>query len=1249
MKTVIPNKPEHVTWTNDQWKAIMAKDQDILVAAAAGSGKTAVLVERIIQKILASEDPINIDELLVVTFTNASAAEMRHRIGEALEKAINEDPLSSHLRRQLGLLNSASISTLHSFCLDVVRKYYYMIDIDPGFRIADQTEADLLRDEVLDELFEREYGKSENESFYRLVDTFSNDRNDSAVQDLVLKLYDFSRSHPDPFMWLNQIVEMYDVTENTNIEQLPFIDILKFDIQLQISGARELLEQALELSKYPGGPAPRAENYLDDLFIVERMENAAAKGWKSLYETMNDWSFSRSKSCKGDEYDPDIVKEADDLRKAARGMLDKLAKELFSKTPEKFLKDMQDMKQVLATLVEVVKQFSQLFEKEKADRGLVDFSDLEHLCLEILLEPNEEEKGIIPSEIAISYQKQFKEVLVDEYQDTNMVQETIIKLVSTDSEFNGNLFMVGDVKQSIYRFRLAEPNLFLGKYLRFTREGENTGLRIDLSRNFRSRAEVLDGVNYIFKQIMGTNVGEIEYNHDAELIKGSGYPDDDSFPIEVAIIDQSDEEVDDQEEFENHLDHNELVQTKLEARYMAGKIRKMIDEENPIYELKTKSVRPTRYKDIVILVRSLSWAPEIMEEFKHYGIPVHVNLSTGYFEATEVSIMMSLLKIIDNPDQDIPLAAVLRSPIIGLSEEELAHIRLHTRKGSYYEACKMFISKIPDHDFGQAWEQVSQFFNQLHEWRNIARGGALSELIWQLYRDTGFYEFVGGLPGGKQRQANLRAFYDRARQYESTSFRGLFRFLRFIERMRDRGNDLGAARALGEQEDVVRIMTIHSSKGLEFPVVFVAGTARQFNMRDLYSSNLFDKEFGFACKYVNPEKRISYSSLPQLAFKRKKKMELLSEEMRVLYVALTRAKEQLFLVATVKNVEKKMKKWMKAMKQSDWLLSDQDRAQAKCYLDWIGMALVRHQDGENVRLASGGKCENEIFEHPSRWKIEVFSKNQFDEEIGNHQNADLTWQESVKKGQAIEIESTYKEEVYSRLSWEYAFPLSTKRMSKQSVSEIKRMFETRDEASSTQLIKRDSKLHYDRPKFMSEKGVLSPAERGTAMHTVMQHIPLDEQPTILSIELLLEELILKEIITNEQAEVVSSEQIVEFFQSDIGIRTISAKKVHREVPFTMGIPAREVYSDWDGFDENVLVQGIIDCIIEENDGVILLDYKTDTIQGRFPNGFSQAKNILARRYETQLNFYERAITEIWEKPVIGKYLYFFDGGEFLKL
>ncbi|MCJ7840387.1 helicase-exonuclease AddAB subunit AddA [Lederbergia sp. NSJ-179] len=1248
MKTSIPIKPKSVTWTDDQWKAIMAKGQDILVAAAAGSGKTAVLVERIIRKIIAEEDPIHVDQLLVVTFTNAAAAEMRHRIGEALEKAIDQDPTSTHLRRQLGLLNSASISTLHSFCLNVVRNHYYLVDIDPGFRIADQPEADLLRDEVLDDLFEYEYGLEGNERFYQLVDTFTNDRSDHALQELVFKLYDFSRSHPNPDQWLDQMVEMYDLPDDRSIDELPFIGALKFDIQLQLSAAKEMLHSALEIAHLPGGPSARVDNYLADLLIVKEMEEAYLHGWEDLYQVMNQWKFSRAKPCKGDEYDPPLIEEADQYRKKAKSMLEKLKKELFSRRPDAFLKDMREMKDVLKSLVALVKAFAHAYSLKKTEKGLVDFADLEHLCLEILLEKNE--LSITPSEIALSYRNQYKEVMVDEYQDVNLVQETILRLVSNEGEYGGNLFMVGDVKQSIYRFRLAEPNLFLDKYLHFTPTGEDSGLRIDLSRNFRSRKEVLDGVNFIFKQIMGSTVGEIEYNQAAELVTGAAYPElaSNPYPVEIALVDRSDEGEDLSEEVEG-FDSNELEQSRLEARLLAQKIRQMVDERKPVYHVKSKTEKPIQYKDIVILVRSLGWAPDLMEECKNAGIPVYADLSTGYFEATEVSIMLSLLKMIDNPDQDIPLAAVLRSPIIGLNEEELAHIRLHSRKGSYYHAVKEFIASSPSKEFTGAHERVTQLFAQLNEWRNSAREGALSSLIWQLYRDTGFYEFVGGLPGGKQRQANLRALYDRACQYELTSFRGLFRFLMFIERMQERGNDLGAARTLGEEEDVVRIMTIHSSKGLEFPVVLVGGIGRKFNKRDIQSSFLFDKEFGFASKYVNPEKRISYPSLPQIAFRKKKKMELLAEEMRVLYVAMTRAKEKLYLVGSVKNFEKEVKKWARVSQTPNWLLRDHDRAAATSYLDWIGMALARHEEGMNFLRDIEGMPNPTPIQHPSLWKIEVVSQQELAEELVAEEPMDEDWLTRVQRGETIPISSPKKEEVYKRLRWKYPYTLATSKMSKQSVTELKRLFEIKDEASGTQWMKRAQNIQYDRPKFMKKKGQLSSTEVGTVMHTVMQHIHLSHPPTNKSVQQLLDELVGKEILTLEQIEAISSNQIVHFFENELGKKLLTASKVYREVPFTMGIPAREIYTDWDSQNENILVQGIIDCVWEDENGISLLDYKTDTIEGKFPGGFSQAKHTLLQRYQAQLVLYERALRNIWGVPVNGKYLYFFDGGHILSL
>ncbi|MBS4172007.1 helicase-exonuclease AddAB subunit AddA [Bacillus sp. FJAT-49736] len=1249
MKTAIPIKPIDSTWTDDQWKAIMAKDQNILVAAAAGSGKTAVLVERIIQKIIAKEDPIDVDQLLVATFTNASAAEMRHRIGEALEKEIEMQPASARLRRQLSLLNRASISTLHSFCLDVIRKYYYLIDIDPGFRIADETERDLLRDEVLDDLFELEYGKENNDSFYRLVDTFTNDRSDAALQDLVSKLYDFSRSHPQPNRWLDELVEMYNVTEDMDIDGLPFMETLRFDIHLQLESAKSLLEDAYEVTKLPGGPAPRAENYLDYIEVVNKLLKAAAGPWNELFEAMNNWSFSKAKICKGDEYNKDLLKEADDYKKKAKDILDKLREELFSRKPAFFLRDMREMKDVISTLVSVVKEFAIKFEQMKMEKGLVDFTDIEHYCLDILGTVSADGSSLIPSEAALDYRKQFKEVLVDEYQDTNMVQETILQLVTHDSDENGNLFMVGDVKQSIYRFRLAEPNLFLAKYNRFTPNGDGTGLRIDLSKNFRSRQEVLTGTNYIFKQIMGENVGEISYDQEAELVKGASYPEEISYPIEVAFIDQEDatddESTDESAEENETIDKMDLEKSQLEARYIAQEIKKLINEQKEIFNPKTGSYRPIQYKDIVILLRSMSWAPEIMEEFKFAGIPIYASLSTGYFEATEVNIVMSLLKVIDNPYQDIPLAGVLRSPIVGLNEEQLAIIRIHSKNGAFYEALSLFLKENPTEKTEVLHEKLHIFIEKLNRWREGARTLALSDLIWQIFRDTHFYDFVGGLPGGKQRQANLRALYDRARQYEATSFRGLFRFLRFIERMQEKGNDLGAARALSEQEDVVRMMTIHSSKGLEFPVVFVAGLSRKFNMMDIQHSYLFDKEFGFACRYTNVDKRITYPSLPQLAFKRKKKLETLSEEMRVLYVALTRAKEKLYLISTLKNVQKSMMKWNKNNSSMDWLLSDNVRARATSYIDWIGPALVRHHDFPSVENKEF--VGEDIQNHPSKWEISIHSKEEFMQsektELGTQ-----NWKEAVKSGSLLDIQTDQKEDISNVLDWKYPHMSAAGRRSKQSVSEVKRMFEIRDEASGTEIVQKFEKPIFNRPRFMREKK-LTPAEKGTALHMVMQHVPLHEMPTVNSVNELLESMVQKELLTNEQQSVIQPEHIIQFFETDLGQRILGSEKVRREVPFSLAISASEMYRDHSLEDESILIQGVIDCLIENDDHIILLDYKSDSIYDRFKGGFEEAKPTLEKRYKTQIDFYEKALQDILQKPVKEKFLYFFDGGHLLKI
>ncbi|MFT8321822.1 MAG: helicase-exonuclease AddAB subunit AddA [Bacillus sp. (in: firmicutes)] len=1245
-KAEIPVKPSDVTWTDDQWNAIMTSGQDILVAAAAGSGKTAVLVERMIRKIV-SETPINVDELLVVTFTNASAAEMKHRIGDVLEKEMNANPHSMHIKKQLALLNKAHISTIHSFCLEVIRKYYYLIDLDPGFRIADETEAQLLRDECLEELFEEEYGKNGNNAFFDLVDAFTSDRSDDALQRIIQEVYDFSRANPFPSGYLSSVTKMYKIEEDCRVEDLPFAKELLFDIELHLEGAKQLLEYGLELTKLPGGPAPRASNFSDDLAQTEVLVQAKNDGWQTLYEGMQLLKFSRAKPCKGDDYDPALVEEGQQVRDRAKKILLEMQSELFSRMPQSFLKDIKEMKPYIETLVALVQAFSNRFQAAKAEKGLVDFADLEHYCLEILNDPTAEEEHLLrPSAAAQYYREQFKEVLIDEYQDVNLVQESILQLVTADEEASGNLFMVGDVKQSIYRFRLAEPNLFLAKYLRF-QERDDSGYKIDLAKNFRSRKEILHGTNYLFKQIMGVQVGEIEYDESAELVKGAAYPEEIPYPIEVMLINQKAEdkqpnEGDGREEF----DAQELEQSQLEARSIAKKVHELFENKQEVYDPKTKSYRPMMYKDMVILLRSMTWAPQIMEELKQFNIPTYANITTGYFESTEVNIMMSLLKVIDNPYQDIPLASVLRSPIVGLNEEELSTIRISKKQGSFFEAVQAFLYQRANRE-DALFDKIKPFFNMLADWRTQARQGALSELIWKLFRDTHFYDFVGGLPAGNQRQANLRALYDRARQYEATSFRGLFRFLRFIERMRDRGNDLGAARALTEQEDVIRIMTIHSSKGLEFPVVFIAGLGRNFNTMDLKKSFLLDKDLGFATKYINVQNRISYPSLSQIAFRKKKKMELLAEEMRVLYVALTRAKEKLILIGSVNDVEKAKQKWAQIAGHGNWLLNEFDRASANSYLDWIGPALVRHQ--ENVLLhPEKWHAHNDIAEHSSSWNIRILAKEEVLSYTIKQEEEQDNWLEKVISGQKVNISSPYNEQIQQTLAWKYSHVDSTVYRSKQSVSELKRQSESIDEESGTELLQKWSKSIWNRPKFMQEKK-LSPAEKGTAMHMVMQHVDLQAEITSYSIECLLEDMLRKELITSEQAEVIEPTAIVSFFESKIGQRMLHANKLVREIPFNIAYPASQVYADWAGEDESILVQGIIDVYFEDDEGSVLLDYKTDTITGKFKSGYEEAKPVLEVRYEKQLELYAEALEKMLKRKIDEKYLFFFDGAHILTM
>lgn len=1358
IKAEMEAKPEGSIWSDDQWRAIAESGDDILVAAAAGSGKTAVLVERIIRKISKEENGFSVDRLLVATFTKAAAAEMRQRIREALDRALEENGENDHLRRQLSLLGKASITTLHSFCLDVIRRYYQIIPIDPGFRILNEHEAEMMRQELLEELLEEKYGEvgadGEDSVFVQLADWFSGERSDDAVHVLIQRLHDYARSHPWPAQWLRDTAADFSLPDTDSLGRTPWVQSILEEAKLTLAGAASQLIQGRELALQPGGPAPYAENLTADLEMVQALQNAVnERPWAELYDIFMEVYFGKLKACKKDSTDPGLQEMVKELRDSVKKSILDLQKSLFGRPADVFLRELNEAAPLMAELAETVIAFGERYRIEKASRGLVDFSDLEHYCLQILRHPDSTPGHSLPSDAAMEYRAQFDEVLLDEYQDTNSVQEEIVRLISREAP--GNRFMVGDMKQSIYRFRLAEPGLFLDKYRSFSSKNaeissntllgdsddgaeiankSSSGSVIDLARNFRSRMEVVNAVNMIFRQIMNETVAEINYDERAELVYGANFPGaaekgaDTFFAPELLLIDRgtaAGKPEETSEDSELPLQESEAIESEtaqLEARAIARRISQMtgMSGGSPllIYDKGLKIMRPVIYSDIVILLRSARiWTPLIIEELRMEGIPAYGDLNKGYFEATEVEIALSLLKIVDNPQQDIPLAGVLRSPVVGLTEEELATVRMCSH-GSFYQAVQLAADMQEVQDTEEEYDLFSEqviesvstaenqatsdndtpqispelkrklihFLKLLEGWRDAARQGSLSDLIWRIYGESGYLEWVGGLPGGSQRQNNLKALYDRAVQFENdTSARGLFRFLVFISRLRENGGDLGVAGGGAEEGGGVRIMTIHKSKGLEFPVVFVAGMAKQFNRQDLHSPFLMHKELGFGPRFVERETRVSYPTLPYLAINRRTRLELLAEEMRVLYVALTRPRDKMILVGTVRDLPRKIASWSSVQNRDELLLADHLLARGRSYLDWVGPALIRHPAAAILRKLGGseGTVSPVLHGDVSNWSISVQNASELhsgamipidstDDKAEERQSV----LEALREGESVSVYGTEKsDKIAEMLKWDYKYAAASGIPAKTSVTELKALLSMQEQpsfdlleegqpASVSDNNKRPSaagadRLHLRRPKFM-EKRSLTSAERGTAYHTVMQHIPLEDPVGLEIVEQTLARLERVAILTAEQAEAVVPDQIEAFYTSELGLRLLNASWKLREMPFSYMVPAGEAYQgldymdeavsklffdkDKEGFSESVLIQGVIDCLFREEDKIILLDYKTDAVLEH--QGGLEA---LKEKYRFQLELYSTALQDILGEPISEVWLYFFDGGHAVRL
>ncbi|MBD7916354.1 helicase-exonuclease AddAB subunit AddA [Clostridium sp. Sa3CUN1] len=1245
-------------WTEDQLKAIETRNCNLLVAAAAGSGKTAVLVERIIRIITNEDNPIDIDRLLVVTFTSAAAAEMRERIADAISKALEVNPNSKVLQRQLTLLSRANITTMHSFCLDVIKNYYHIINLDPTFRIADETENTLLKLEVINDMFE-DYYENEDEDFKRLVEAYSTSRDDERLKEIILDLYRFSMSGPWPEKWLYESAESFNIENIEDLDETNWIKILKENISIEVSGYIKVLEKALEIIQSTEGLEPYEPTFNDEINMFKGVLESLNYGIRELYSEVSKISFGRLKSIKknnvSDEESLEIVKS---IRDSIKKKSSKLVEDSFSMSIEEALNGIKNSYQYMKMISKLTLDFIDRFKKKKRERNLLDFNDLEHLCLKILIN-KDEEGNIIPSSVAEGFREYFDEVLVDEYQDSNNVQEAIIDLVSRKSLENPNVFMVGDVKQSIYRFRQAKPELFLDKYNSYPLEEGSLNRKIQLYKNFRSREEVISGVNYIFKEVMSKTVGELEYNDDEALNLGASYKENEdenvvvAGPIELHILDKSgNKDIPEEDKIEevslgdsDKEEEEDVDAITLEARIVAKRIKELLNPDSntgkifKVLDKETGEYRNLKYKDIVILLRATkNWSEIFLEELGYEGIPVYADTGTGYFETIEIRTIMSLLKIIDNPMQDVPMISVLRSPLVGFTAEELGDVRLLDKEKYFYE----IMNDIAEDAYEVNEElkyKCKMFIGNLRKWRKKSIYTPIDEFIWYLYMDTAYYGYVGAMPNGKLRQANLKILFQRAKQFEQTSFKGLFNFINFINKLRNSSGDMGSAKVLGENEDVVRIMSIHKSKGLEFPVVFTSGFGKQFNLMDLNKSILYHDDLGLGPDYVDLEKRNSYSTLAKEAIKKKILFETLSEEMRILYVAFTRAKEKLIITGATRDLEKSISRWISAASIDEEIVPPSEVLKGKSYLDWIGMAICKHRDGEDLRNYIGSK-NSLIVNDFSTWKVKMWSKNDLSVE-----KDEVAVDENSEDELFIYSDINYiDKEIRRRLDYEYKYSLASGLPSNVSVSDLKRsLYENEDDDVLTVNIFKDKEVI--KPKFLQEKKGLSASERGTAVHFIMQKLNLEKVNTREEIKEQIDNMRSSNLLSEEEVKAVDKINFIGFFRSNLGKRMLSAynenKLVKRELPFYTEISSLNIDSTLPEKlygKENVRLQGIIDCIFEEEDGIVLLDYKTDyVVEGM--------EEEIIEKYRVQLKYYKDAVEKITGKRVKESYLYLFGLGK----
>jgi len=1243
-----------VSWTTEQQQVIDLRNRNILVSAAAGSGKTAVLVERIVKIITDKNHPVDIDHLLIVTFTNAAAAEMRERIGNAIEKALDEQPGDEHLLRQLTLIHNAQITTIDSFCLYVVRNHFHEIDLEPNFRIGDEGELKLLREDVLGRVLEQNY-EEPSEAFSDFVEGYASGRTDAALNEMILQLYEFSRSYPWPEKWLDSFVGAYSIETREELDRAEWLAPLTENICFVLKDCEQLLKQALAITQQDDGPDMYEKAVQSDLEKYEGLSRLTS--FCELSGALSDIKYDRLASSRGFEGDPDKLELVKSLREQAKDVVKKLCRQYFFCSPEMMIEQLERTEPMLEEVVRLTKQFADEFAAAKRRKNLVDFHDVEHFALQILVD-EETEKA---KKTAEEFRDTFEEIMIDEYQDSNEVQETLLRSISREERGENNIFMVGDVKQSIYRFRLARPELFMKKYDSYSLE-ESTTQRIDLHKNFRSREEVLTCTNDIFYKIMARSLGNVEYDAEAALYPGASYPVSADFIPEILLADSNDE----------LLEDTELTDKKtLEAKIVAEEIKHLMKTQ-PVTDKAAGTLRAARYSDIVILLRSLSgWADSLVEVLNENGIPAHTVSSTGYFSTVEVQTVLSMLRLLDNPRQDIPMAAVLRSPMAGLTDEELAVLRLEDGSVPFHEAVLELAEGLYEED-GQkeisdseadseadqkqgrnadgkkeddiettAHRKLLKFYKKYRQLRQLVPDTPIHELIEIILRETGYGHYVAAMPAGNRRTANLNMLLEKAAAYEKTSYKGLFHFVRYIDELQKYDVDFGEADMVGENEDVVRIMSIHKSKGLEFPIVIVSGMGKNFNKQDTRSKMVLHPELGIGLDYMDGKKRIKSPTIAKKAIAKQIDLENLGEELRVLYVALTRAKEKLILTGTLKDAPEKLeffRQQANLSKAADRPLSYLTREGASGYLDWILPAVLSYGDKYPVRIVEAAELVLDEVE------------NQLE------QNEDLTERIGEIKAADPQLVGQLKQ----RFSQRYPYQTDILRKNKYSVSELKHRamrekFEAEQEETIPAFLEEPVTptipLFIQREESVEQETANRGALRGTAVHRVMECYDFASEK---SVHEQMEAMEKEEKITADMRALVREQTVADFVSSETGKRMALAQRggaLYREKPFVMGFTEEELerYGFGAGaqmieneaqtenaqqeiMSENVsqenhmheedltLIQGIIDVFWIEDDGITVLDYKTDRVD---------TAQELIDRYATQLKLYADALERVF--------------------